>query len=162
VSSLNDELPNSCPEADRKRKGTSGRLLSDKLEEWRAALLKSHQVSGFVVGSALRPTAVEDADPFESEGTKRGLVLHAPFTAALVESLGPEGAWDRLAHPFDEGLAQKRRTTLAPMDPRLVSAAFGDGCDTRVLLERCGIGEAFAALTEGHEQARGQRRASTG
>src|SRR5687768_14996544 len=80
-------------------------------------------------------------------------MLHAAGTAALVESLGPEGAWDGLAHPLDKGLAQECRTTPAPMDPRLVSAAFGHGRYARVLLERCGIGEAVAALTEGHEQA---------
>jgi hypothetical protein len=48
---------------------------------------------------------------------------------------------------------------ITPMDGGLVAAALGDRGDASVLLERGGVWEAFAALAEGGEEARGQRRA---
>src|SRR5688572_9417641 len=89
-------------------------------------------------------------------------MLHAPLPAALVESLGPEGAWDGLADPLDEGLAQKRWTSPAPVDPGLVPAAFGHGRDASVLLERRSAWEAFAELTKCCKEARRERRTGTG
>jgi hypothetical protein len=54
---------------------------------------------------------MEGADPFEGEGAKGGLMTHAASATRLVEGLCPEGAWNGLADPFDECLAQKRRTS---------------------------------------------------
>ena len=118
------------------------------------SLLQGDEIARFVVGNAINPAAVEDADPLESECTKRCLVASATGSAAVVEGLGPKGSRDGLAHPFDEGLAQKRRASPAPVDPALVTAAFGDGCDAHVLLKRGSIGKALATFTEGSEQTR--------
>jgi hypothetical protein len=54
------------------------------------ALLEGHDVAGFVVGLAVVPTAPKDANPFEGEGAKDGLVGNALGPPAIVEGLGPE------------------------------------------------------------------------
>src|SRR5262245_26762576 len=98
-------------------------------------LLKSHQVTGFVVRLAVEPAAMKDADPLECESTERGLMGAAAFAVALVEGLGPEGARNGLSDPLDEGLALEGWTRKAPVDPALVATAFGDGGDADVLLQ---------------------------
>src|SRR5688572_7076872 len=45
------------------------------------------------------------------------------------------------------------RALISPMDGGLVAAAFGDGGNACVLLERGGVWEALAALAEGNEEA---------
>ena len=103
------------------------------------------------------PAAVEDTDPLEGEGSEGGLVLHAARFAPGVECVGPEGARDGLSDPFDEGLAEEGGAPIAPVDGGLVAAAFGDGSDAGVLLERGGVWEALAALAKGDEEAWGER-----
>jgi hypothetical protein len=48
------------------------------------------------------------------------------------------------------------------MHPVLVPAAFGDGRDTRVLLERGRVGEAIPLLAESGEETCGKDTAGTG
>jgi hypothetical protein len=67
---------------------------------------------------------VEDADPLESEGSERSLAAQAASATALVEGVRPEGSWDGLRDPLDEGLAEKLRARIKPVDPRS-AAAFG-------------------------------------
>jgi hypothetical protein len=117
------------------------------------ALLKSEQITRLIVRHAVDPAAVEDADPLEGESAESGLVPHAASLASGVEGAGPEGARDGLAHPFDEGLAEEGGTLIAPVDEGLVAAAFGDGGDAGVLLDRGGVWEALTALAEGDEEA---------
>ena len=126
------------------------------------ALLKSkgQQIARLIVRNAVDPAAVEDADPLEGESAEGGLVVHAASLAPGVEGVGPEGARDGLPDPLDEGLSEEGGALIAPVDPGLVAAAFGDGGDAGVLLERGGVWEALAALAEGHEQARGKGGAS--
>jgi hypothetical protein len=117
------------------------------------ALLKSQQITRFIVRNAVDPTAVDDAEPLESQGAKGGLVLHAASLARGLESVGPEGARDGLPDPFDESLSEEGGALIAPADGGLVASAFGDGGDASVLLERGGVREARAALAEGDEEA---------
>jgi hypothetical protein len=128
------------------------------------ARLQSQQVARLVVVDTVGPAAVEDANPLEGERAKGSPVLHAASAAALVEGVGSEGARDGLPDPFNEGLSEESGAPIAPVDGGLVAAAFGDGSDARVLLERGGVWEALAVLTEGNEEARcegsaGARRA---
>jgi hypothetical protein len=81
------------------------------------ALLKSHQVAGFIVRFSLDPASMEDADPLEGESSKGGLMGAAALAVALVEGFGPEGAWDGLAYPLDEGLALEGGAGETPVDP---------------------------------------------
>src|SRR5688572_15001074 len=85
----------------------SARQVGGDLQERCLALLKSQQIARLVVRNAVDPAAVEDADPFEGEGSESGLVLHAASLAAGVEGVRPKGARDGLAHPLDEGLAEE-------------------------------------------------------
>ena len=43
------------------------------LEQGCAALLQGHEVAGFVVGHAIQPAAVKDADPLERKGALQRL-----------------------------------------------------------------------------------------
>jgi hypothetical protein len=126
------------------------------------ALLESHEVAGFVVGFAVEPAPMKDADPLEGESTKRCLMGAATFAVALVEGLSPEGARDSLAHPFDESLALEGWAREAPVDPALVAAALGDGSDADVLLQGRRVREALSSFTEGHQQTRSQSGTGTG
>ena len=126
-------------------KTNSERALSRKLQQGGVTLLQSEKVPSLVVGRAVHPAAVQDADPLEGERAQGRLVAHAAGPAALVEGLRPEGAREGLWDPFHEGLAQKGRAGPAPVDPGLVAASFGDGSDARVLLQRGGVGKARAA-----------------
>jgi hypothetical protein len=63
-----------------------------------------------------------------------------------------------LRDPLDEGLSQELGARVAPVDPRFLAAALGDGRDAGELLERGGVGKALAPFAERHEEARGERR----
>jgi hypothetical protein len=104
------------------------------------ALLEGHEVASFVVGFAVHPAPMEDADPLEGESTKRSLMGAAAFAVALVEGFGPEGARDGLAHPLDEGLALEGGACEAPVHPALVATALSDGGDADVLLQGGSVG----------------------
>jgi hypothetical protein len=133
---------------------------SGDLQERCLALAKGHQIARLIVRDAVDPAAEEDANPLEGEGAEGGLVLHAASLAACVEGVGPEGARDGLPNPLDEGLSEEGGALIAPVDGGLVAAAFGDGGDAGVLLERGGIWEALTALAEGDEEAWGKGGAS--
>lgn len=59
------------------------------LEQGCATLLQGHEISGFVVGNAVEPAAVQDADPLGGEGTQRGLVAGAASLVGLIEGFRP-------------------------------------------------------------------------
>jgi hypothetical protein len=103
-------LRRAASEKRRLRRGLCG-----KGKQRSMSFLQGHEVACFVVGFAVEPPPMKDADPLEGESTKRCLMGAATFTVALVESPGPEGARDGLAHPFDEGLALKGGARNAPL-----------------------------------------------
>lgn len=78
-------------------------------------LLKSHQVAGLVVGSAVDPATIEDANPLEGQGAQGGLMAHAASAAGVVEGLGPERSRYGLPDPLDEGLTQEGGAGPAPV-----------------------------------------------
>jgi hypothetical protein len=91
------------------------------------ALPESEQIARFIIGDAVDPATIEDADPFERQSSKGSLVLHAASLARVVEGARPEGARDGLPDPLDEGLAKEGWALIAPVDGGLVAAAFGSG-----------------------------------
>src|SRR4051812_15630974 len=105
---------------------------------------------------------MKDSDPLESESTQSGLVASAAGSARFVEGFCPEGARDGLADPLDEGLTQEGWAGVAPVHPAFVAAALGDGRDTGILLQGCGVGKALASFTEGNEEPRSKSRHSAG
>ena len=48
------------------------------------------------------------------------------------------------------------------MHPAFVAAALGDGRDTGILLQGCGVGKALASFTEGNEEPRSESRPGAG
>jgi hypothetical protein len=109
-----------------------------------------------IVREALWPTAIEDTDPCEGQGSHRRLVRFALVALLLVIDLCPAGMPDRFRGPCHERLSEERRTLQAPVPPGFLATAFRDRCDARLFLECRGGGEAFSLFTEGHEEARGK------
>ena len=109
-----------------------------------------------IVREALLPTAREDTDPFEGQGSHSRLVRFALVALLLVIDLCPEGMPDRVRGPFHERLAAERRTPQTPVHPGLLATAFRDWCDARIFLEFLSGGEAFPLFAAGHEEAGGK------
>ena len=67
-----------------------------------------------VVGDAVFPTAKPDADPFEGQGTNRGIVLVTSFAEHAVAGIGPGGLPDgALGEPLVElRITEVRRTAI--------------------------------------------------
>ena len=114
------------------------------------------EIGRLVVREALLPTAIEDTDPLEGQGSHSRLVRFALVALLLVIDLCPEGMPDRFRGPFHKRLSEERRTLQAPVHPGCLATAFRDRCDARIFLEFLGGGEAFSLFTEGHEEARGK------
>src|SRR5215813_13600026 len=111
------------------------------------------EIGRLIVREALLPTAIEDTDPFEGQGSHSRLVRFALVALLLVIDLGPEGMPDRFRGPFHEGLAEERRTLQPPVHPRFLATGFCDWRNACVFLEFRGGGEAFSLFAEGHEEA---------
>ena len=79
----------------------------------------------------------------------------------LVIDLCPEGMPRGFRRPFHEGLAEELRALEAPVDPRLLAATFGDGCNTGVPLEFGGRRLAVTLFPKGDEQPGGEDGACT-
>jgi hypothetical protein len=93
-------------------------------EQGCAALLEGHEVAGFLVGHAVGPAAVQDADPLEGQGTQGGLVSCTASPVGIIEDFGPKGARDGLGGPLDEGLEDEFAAKVASVHPGLVAAAL--------------------------------------
>ena len=111
------------------------------------------EIGRLIVREALLPTAIEDTDPFESQGAYSRLVRFALVALLLVRDLGPEGMPDRFRGPFHEHLSEECRTLQAPVDPGFLATAFRDRRNARVFLAFIGGGEAFSLFAEGDEEA---------
>src|SRR5205823_14763901 len=97
-------------------------------------------------------------DPLERQRAYGGLVGLALVALLLVIDLCPEGMPRGFRRPFHEGLAEELRALEAPVDPRLLAATFGDGCNTGVPLEFGGRRIAVALFPKGDSS----REAKTG
>jgi hypothetical protein len=69
--------------------------MGGKLEKGRLALLKSEEVAGLVVGSAVCPAAVEDANPLEGERAESRLFAREKTSILAAVSPG-----SRVTHSF--------------------------------------------------------------
>ena len=116
------------------------------------------EIGRLIVREALLPTAIEDTDPFEGQGSHSNLVRFALVALLLVIDLCPEGMPDRFRCPFHERLSEERRTLPTPVHPGFLATAFRDRCDACVWLEFLGGGEAFPVFAEGHKKAGGKDR----
>src|SRR5688572_1485245 len=97
----------------------------------------------------VHPAAPQDANPLEGKCPDGGIVAGALCTMTFVERASPEGPVDRLGRPLDEGLSQKLGADEAPVNPVLLAAPFGDGCDADVLLNGCRAREPLSSFPEG-------------
>src|SRR5215510_15548284 len=111
------------------------------------------EIGGFIVRGTILPTAREDADPCEREGSYGRLVRLALGALLLVVDLGPEGMSGGFSRPLHKRLAQKLGTLETPVDPGLLAAAFRHWRNTRIFLEFGGGGKAFPLFAEGDEEA---------
>src|SRR5437870_6719138 len=91
---------------------------------------------GLIVRGTLLPTPKEHADPLARQRAYGGLVGLALVALLLGIDLCPEGMPRGFRRPCHEG--------VAPVDPRLLAATFGDGCHTGVPLEFGGRRRAVA------------------
>lgn len=91
-----------------------------------ASPLQRLQVSGFVIGCPGLPTTVQDAYPFERQGTQCRLMFRSSGTLLPIVGGSPEGARNGQSSPLDKGLTQEFRALPSPMDPVPLAAAFSD------------------------------------
>ena len=109
-----------------------------------------------IVWEVILPTAIEEADPCEGQGSHSSLVRFALVALLLRIDLGPEGMPDRCRGPCHERLSEERRTLPTPVHPGFLATAFRDRGDARIFLAFLGGGEAFPLCAEGHEEAGGK------
>jgi hypothetical protein len=113
-----------------------------------------------LIGGAVLPTPREEAEPCERQGPYGRLMGVALVTLLWVIELCPEGMPDRFRRPRHKRVAEELGTLEAPVDPRLLPAAFGDRGNPRLFLQ-CGRGgRACAWFAKGDEQAGGEDRPS--
>ena len=93
------------------------------------------EIGRLIVREALLPTAIEDTDPCEGQGSHSRLVRFALVALLLVIDLCPEGMPDRFRGPLHEGLAEEGRTLEAPVDPAFLATPFRDRGNARELLQ---------------------------
>ena len=116
------------------------------------------EIDRLIIRGAVLPTPIEDADPFERQGSYGRLMGFALGALLLVVELGPEGMPDRFRRPLYKRLAEERWTLEAPVDPGLLPAAFGDRGNTRIFLQFGSGSIACALFAKGNEKAGGEDR----
>src|SRR5437870_3041316 len=114
------------------------------------------EIGGLIVRGTLLPTPKEHADPLERQRAYGGLVGLALVALRLGIDLCPAGMPRGFRRPFHEGVAAELRAWEAPVDPRLLAATFGDGCNPGVPLEFGGRRRAVALCPKGDEQPGGE------
>jgi hypothetical protein len=68
---------------------------------------KRRQVEDLIVNGGVSPTGVNDADPFESQGSDRGEVSFARLDLDLNKGSSPAAGQERTLSVFDPGLMFK-------------------------------------------------------
>src|SRR5439155_9385831 len=106
----------------------------------------------------LLPTAEQDAQPFESQGSNCGMVGLVAGPLAIVVSPRPFRTARGQPSPFVKRLAQKRGSTPAPLDDFGLAAGFGYRSDAGVALQLQRRAEAVALRAEGGQQTRQHHR----
>jgi len=72
--------------------------------------LQSEKICRFIVGPAVSPAAIDDAQPFERERTDWRVVRLSFLALLAVLGVGPAGAADRRTGPLDDAPAQEIQT----------------------------------------------------
>src|SRR5206468_8415757 len=117
--------------------------LCQSLDQRGATTMECLELGRLIVWAAFLPTAIEDTDPCEGQGSHSRLVRFALVALLLVIDLCPEGMPDRFRGPCHERLSEERRTLQTPVHPGFLATAFRDRCDARLFLAIRGGGEAF-------------------
>jgi hypothetical protein len=76
---------------------------------------QGRQISVLVVRRTVLPAAKHDANPFESQGSHRGMVILTTLALLLVIGTRPNRLRNRVSRPFVKTLAQKLGTRPAKM-----------------------------------------------
>src|SRR6266581_2694905 len=109
------------------------------VQEWRVTAFERLEIDGCIIGGALLPTPIEDADPCAGQGAHGRLVCLAFLALLLIIDLCPEGMPGGFRRPRDKRVSQELWTLEAPVDPGLLAAACRDRRDARLFLA-CGGG----------------------
>jgi len=104
------------------------------------------QIALLVVKNAVLPAAPEDADPFEGESPKSGLVMFTRGALLSVVRLGPSAFGDGTVRPIRRRFAGGTWRIPSPVDPELATALLFDGSNSSILLEAAGVGITGAGL----------------
>src|SRR5215469_12053275 len=102
--------------------------------ERRASSGQCRQIFVFVIRYAILPAAKHDANPFEGQGSHRGMVVLAALALLPVIGAGPRRLRNRVSCPFVKTLPQKLGTGPAEMHPFLLPTRLRHGCDPAVFL----------------------------
>ena len=118
-------------------------------------MLQRLERDGRIVGRAVLPTPIQDAEPCERQCPDDGLMGLALVALLLVVHLRPEGMPERRRGPCDARVPEERGTLEAPVDPGCLAAPFGYWRDPGLWLACGGGGIACALCAEGDEEPRG-------
>src|SRR5688572_871734 len=126
-------------------------------QRW-VSLLERLQVNRFVVAGTGLPAVKQNANPFEGQDTKSGMMAFATAPQPLIQGLSPTAPVAGVSGKLVEGLAQKLRASPAPVHPPLLAALLGDRRNAKQLLRLLGGLKTIPIRAKGRHQARGQNR----
>src|SRR6185369_10344628 len=111
-------------------------------------------IDGLVIGFAVLPAAIDDAQPFKGQGADRHLVRLVLIVAqVVVVSMGPLRLRDRATRKLVKRLAQKLRADETEMHPLAVATGLRDWGDAAVTLHLVSALVAIPLRAEGHYHA---------
>src|SRR2546426_3124744 len=99
-----------------------------------------------VVGLAVDPTAIDNADPFESESADGGRVLEAARTHLVVVGASPGRGPDRLKSELVKGLTDEVGAGQPAVNHTGFATFLGDRCNAGISLQ---LGSRLPAGTVG-------------
>ena len=85
------------------------------------------QIALRVIRDAVFPTGKEDAYPFESDASHRGVMTVAPSPLGVVKGFGPGAVAYGTGGEFVKGLAKELRTSLAEVNAGPLAGLFATG-----------------------------------
>lgn len=129
--------------------------LRESLKEMGLASGERLEIDGFVVGSAIEPAAMKDANPLEGQRTDSGMMCFSTFDLEFIKGASPGGSAEGVMSELMEGLSEKGGASPSPMDPGGIAATLGDGGDAGVLLKVFREGETGAIGAEGGQKTWG-------
>src|SRR5216110_1380479 len=104
--------------------------------------------------TAVLPASEQHTNPLVRQSSNRRMMGFAGGDLGVIEDASPLGAGDRTPGKLVKRLPQERGTGPANMYPPTVSAACGDGRNSRVSLQLSGVGVTVALGSERRNQPR--------